>query len=112
MGFMDISVVGSDTASDLLWSCGDTLAPLLRRELRVKNSGWNTDGWCNVALFFDEVIIPSGHFRNHEELVVVARLSLKKLEAWLKNPVRNEKLDKDYKRLRKSLTRYIKESPR
>lgn len=110
MGFMTVSVSGSDTANGFAMCVGDQIATLMRKELKQVNSMWNTDGYCNVALLFDEFIIPSGLFVRHEALQKVAYLTLKKIDTlWFNNRDRNPKLDKDYRKLRRSLHKYVRD---
>lgn len=59
MGYWEISIPGSDTASDLNFSVAECIKEkrsltavlnLLRKELAEENSEWNTPGFVNVAL--------------------------------------------------------------
>lgn len=110
MGFMDISIVGSDAASDFTYAVGNTIAQMMLVELKAKHSGWNTSGCVNVALFFEEVIVPSGQLQFNDSLINVAKRTHKSLEKWFQVKNRNPKLDPDYKRLMKVLNGFIERS--
>lgn len=108
---MDISISGSDTASDFAHMCGSALAKMMQKELLEKNSEWNTDGDCNVGLFFHEVIVPSGHLKFNDELQKIARKTLKSLEGrgWFGRKDRNKDLDKDFRKIVCSLKKFLQD---
>lgn len=108
MGFMDVSIVGSDAASDFTYNIGNATAELMQKELKEKHSCWNTSGDVNVALFFEEVIVPSGQLRFNDKLIKVARQTRTSLRKWFKLKNRNPGLDSDYKRLIKTLDTFLK----
>jgi hypothetical protein len=58
MGFMGLSVVESDEASDAFHQANKAIARSLKAELRNKGNSHNTPGFFNVAMIFDEFIIP------------------------------------------------------
>ena len=83
MGFMGMNHVGeSDMAADLAHSVAEAVSKVLAKDLPHHNGEWNTSGAVNVALFFEEVIIPSKEycFKFNEDLVKVAKNCLVRLQ--------------------------------
>ena len=56
MGYMDISIVGSDLAAGVMYDIIDAVIKNLRKALREEGNEYNTSGAVNVGLFFEEVI--------------------------------------------------------
>lgn len=54
-GVMDLSVGGSDSASDLAHDTYLAAVKVLRKGLTHKGNEWNTDGYINVALILTEL---------------------------------------------------------
>mgnify|MGYP006274697605 CR=1 FL=1 len=74
MGYMDISILGSDRASDMTLDIIGSIAKHLKKTLREGSNEYNTSGGVNVALFFEEVILPAIHvFEYDERLFEVAK---------------------------------------
>lgn len=70
MGFMDISISGSDAAADFDWSLGkcktsEEAFAQLKQECRSDHGPYNTPGWLNVALVLTEGV---GRFLQTEGL--------------------------------------------
>jgi len=59
MGYMDISIVSSDMAADCIGNINEIIAQKLRKELKQDNGCYNTDGWVNVALWFEGCVVNS-----------------------------------------------------
>lgn len=56
MGYADITMVGSDTASDLGCDIVDAIVKELKKALPDQGNRYNTNGCINVALVFEELI--------------------------------------------------------
>ena len=56
MGYMDLSISGSDMAADMAAKAIDALVDVLEKGVEEKHSPYNTDGCVNVAMFFEEYI--------------------------------------------------------
>ena len=121
MGYSGLSCVcDSDTASDLAYGAVSAMAEALRKDLKTKESMWNTDGCVNVALFIEELIgkkasdIPTFLISN-DDLVQLAKDDLeliqKKHERAKKVECDNEESKKmhlkAYERMIKSLERFL-----
>ena len=59
MGYMTISIVGSDMAADQIAGVNDVIAEKLREDLTEDNGCFNTNGWVNVALWFEGCVVKS-----------------------------------------------------
>ena len=71
MGYMDISIVGSDTASSFFHNTCSKLAKLLLAECKIDHGKYNTPGFINAALFFEQIC--GYHFEHNEELRNLAK---------------------------------------
>jgi hypothetical protein len=84
MGYMGLeSWSGSDLAADAVHNALAALAKSLKKALKEKGSDFNTEGMVNVALFFEEFIVPLTQQYAEaysDELNEVARKVAKKLE--------------------------------
>ena len=86
MGYTGMeSMLHSDNASDLLWHIGNATAKTLKARLKERDdSGFNTDCFDDVGMFFRDVIVPSAKdsnaFISNEELQKVAAKTLKGLK--------------------------------
>lgn len=111
MGFMGMDCIcASDTASDLLGRVADDMIFELTKELFVEHGRWNTPGFVNVALVFEEVIIPTKRFTHIEEMVRLAKACIRKLEHRLKHKHPQDKFGADYKRMIQSLQKFVRQS--
>tara|TARA_Y100000034_G_C6827555_1_gene373262 strand:+ start:250 stop:615 length:366 start_codon:yes stop_codon:yes gene_type:complete len=91
MGYMGLeNYVDSDEASGLMGMCIDAIVPVLKKELKVVNNEYNTDGCVNVALFFEAVVIPAEMGTYEEGLAEVAQETItliqEKLDTQFENP--------------------------
>jgi len=78
---MDISICGSDLASSCAYGVIDAMVKVLRRELEEEpGNAYNTSGVINVALFFEEIIVPNRQAYHSEALVQLASDTLELLE--------------------------------
>lgn len=86
-GVMDVSVMGSDSASDAAYNLAKVITKQLRSELRDKGNDYNTPGVVNVAAIIGEML---QEFNGSEELQALAREVQKKLtekeHGWEKTP--------------------------
>lgn len=81
MGYTDLSIQGSDDASDLMGEIMEKMANVLRKEMKKKANEFNTPGCVNVGLVFEEVILRNKKiFGNNGELYKVALETQKILE--------------------------------
>lgn len=82
MGFSSISINGSDKASDLAYATNCALAKVLKKGLSEdSDTGFNTPGPINVALYFESYIKSvSGSY----DLCEVLDTTICILEGWLK----------------------------
>jgi|ERR1035437_1126132 hypothetical protein len=110
MGFMGLKCVcDSDNAADLSFRVSSAVAKVLAEGLKEKGNLYNTNGPINVALIFEEMIIPvtSGVYLLDEDLVKIASecvLLLKK-----ERPLTGE-FAKDYNRMITSLSKFVSDS--
>ncbi len=86
MGYMDISIGGSDRAADCFYNIVADMVKSLQEELQDPGNEFNTSGTVNVALFFEEVVNPNlsfwAKFVHHDEnkMLSLARKTLTNLE--------------------------------
>lgn len=84
---MDVSVMGSDSASDAAYNLAKVITKQLRSELKDKGNDHNTPGVVNVAAIIGEML---QEFNGSEELQALAREVKTKLTAkehgWEKTP--------------------------
>lgn len=113
MGFMSMKcATDSDTAADLLWSVGDGIEAKLRAELLEKHSDWNTPPEVNVALAFEEVILPAGGvLLVHDGLKKLAVTIKRKIKARMNKAIKRKRKEfvPDYRRMLKALSDYQKQ---
>ena len=69
-GVMDVSVMGSDSASDAAYELAKVITKQLRRSLSDKGNDYNTPGVVNVAAIIGEML---QEFDGSEELQALAR---------------------------------------
>lgn len=79
MGFMNLSVVGSDQASDSASKAADAFAKQLEIEFKEKANEYNTPGPLNVAMIIVEMCNNSSFILN-ERMQKLAKKCLKYLE--------------------------------
>lgn len=80
MGYMDLTVIGSDLAADLNHEVNSAIARVLRRGLKEKGNDWNTSGSVNVGMWFNEVACKNKALFAHDEMRNVAAKTLDMLE--------------------------------
>ena len=118
MGYMDLSVVGSDTAADTASEMVSAMAKVLKKGLKERGGSFNTSDPVNVAMIFDEMILTSKEFQRSfaEELIDIAEQTVDLLQEeynYAKND--NEWDDKEnkqyhmkkYKHLLKRLNTFV-----
>ncbi len=118
MGFTDLSIAGSDRAADMAYDIGNILADRLSKELEEETNEYNTDGFTNTAMFFEEVICKSGSvFMSNDNLQDIADKIIEYLEAIIKK-IQDDKdsySDPDrfirrYKQMNKCIKKWLNES--
>lgn len=82
MGFMDLSVGGSDNAADSASNCVDAFAKQLAIEFKEEANCYNTPGPLNVAMIIVEMCDHSSFILNDN----MQKLAAKCLEWLEKNP--------------------------
>jgi hypothetical protein len=83
MGYSDLSVVGSDMAADAAYEMIQAMTKTLKKELKQKSyNEFNTCGVVNVAMIFDELIIPNKYYAvfGGVDLIELAKLTAIKLK--------------------------------
>jgi hypothetical protein len=120
MGYMEITLVGSDMAAGLASVAIDKMVAELKKGVKVEENEYNTDGFINVACFFEELIVPNAEAWASicsEKLLEVAKDALKRLDISLEKKFKPDfwedeanRLDhqKRYRELRASLQKFIK----
>jgi len=94
MGFMDLSIVGSDTASDLAWKIEREITTILKDELKEKHFKYNTPSFLNVAFIFEDFICKSDHWQTYGmELKKLAKKVVNKLNRVIKKLDEEKDLD-------------------
>lgn len=84
MGYMDLSVQGSDMAAGCAEEVGNAMAKVLSKEFRTQSNEYNTDGPINVAMIFEEVICPNDVFKYNDKLQALAKRVVKAVEKQIK----------------------------
>jgi hypothetical protein len=59
MGFTKLELMASDEASWSMDQVLDAMAKALRKEAKRQTTQWNTPGYMNVILIWEELILPS-----------------------------------------------------
>jgi len=82
MGYMDLTVSGSDTAADAAADMIYAMIKSLKKSLKDPGNSYNTSGAVNVAMIFDEMIIPSAYYSESyvEDLTELANDTRNKLQ--------------------------------
>jgi len=121
MGYSGLGCVcDSDVASDLAFDAVSAMAKALRKGMKIKENGWNTDGCVNVALFIEELIGKkasdiSNSLICNDDFIQLAKDDLKLMQEKYNKAKKvkwdtgeNKKMHLDaYKRMIKSLKRFI-----
>jgi len=119
MGYMGLSCVcDSDSASDLSFEIEASIVDSLAKGLEDPGNAYNTDGPVNVALIFEENIIPGQFVR--PALIALAEETASRLKDKIDNigdledwggdeSNRNEHLGA-YTRLKRKLDHYVEEN--
>jgi hypothetical protein len=69
MGYMSLSVFGSDTCSDFASRCVEAIAKEMKKEINQDHSQWNTPGVINVGILISEVIYPVRRYCHSNDLI-------------------------------------------
>ncbi len=113
----------SDMASATANSCVKAVIKVLKREVKLKENEYNTDGIVNVAFMFDELVVPSMYklcWGYYDEMREIAEKVFDGLEVKIqdcKDYLRTEDPNDDnthmhirhYRRLKRSVGRFLKE---
>ncbi len=62
MGFMNISIAGSDEASDFCSLVSEKIRKECKKELKNKANDYNTPGYINIALLLKSLISEENEF--------------------------------------------------
>ena len=91
MGYIDLSVSGSDSAADDFWELQEVMAKTLTKNLKDKGNEYNTCGAINVAMIFDQHIIPKSRhaFRYLRLKIIQFRASKPSFDLRYELPKRN-----------------------
>lgn len=111
MGFMGLgSIAQSDEASDMAWSVVGDMAKKLEIASKKRTNEYNTPGYINVALFFQEIIVPlnSYHFKDNELLQKIAKEIIKDIQMDIDDRSFSEDHRKDLIKLRTNLKTFLK----
>ena len=110
MGFMSVTIGGSDNASDFAYTVGDKIGKEMLKELKEDSNQYNTPGCINVALFVEEILNSTNHFcLNESETISKAVRKCRKQLAREEN--KWDGIWKDtFKRLNKALDKFEKRS--
>jgi NADH:ubiquinone oxidoreductase subunit B-like Fe-S oxidoreductase len=106
MGYMDLSVMGSDVASDAAVNMAYAAIKSLEHSLKEKGNEYNTGGLENVAMIIDEVILPSKMLTSlcSPRLEKLVDKILPQLEKLINRTQKSEWYDQDNKKYH--LTKY------
>ena len=120
MGYTDISIYGSDMASDLAYTVAAAMVKELEKGLKEKDDyGANTEGPENVACFLEELILPNAKmwakisYGKLHSLAAKAMVGLQEKIAIANNPegwnTEKNRLEHvaSYDRLLRSLNKFI-----
>jgi len=102
MGYSDLTLSGSDEAAELAGSIESCMVKILEKELKMTTNEYNTDGIINVAMFFDECIIPCKYWgisAYDDGLIRLAEKTAKKLKKRIDDTVKDDWDDKANKRM-------------
>lgn len=116
MGYSDLSIDGSDMASDARYAVCEAIFKALKKELKNDANEFNTPGYCNIAMMVDEHLLPGKFYESgHEGLLdvvaqardrlVVAIDAAKKSSHWRSEEARKEHITA-FGRLLKSCKSY------
>lgn len=119
MGYNGLeNAVDSDNAADIVFCIEKSIKSLLSKELRSRQTEFNTDGPVSVALVFQDHIIPGGFYG--DDMIELANDTIDGLDDliddigsvddWGGNTGNRQYHLSCYKRLRKMLKKYIKEN--
>jgi hypothetical protein len=116
---MDLSVGGSDTASDAAYVVTEAMVVALKKEFKEKGNSYNTGGVENVAMIFHQHLVPGNFARLfNDHLYDMALKTLDALEKLIKRTNKEKWEDRGnkeyhlacYKDWQKSLKKFIKDS--
>lgn len=84
-GFSSYTVGGSDSAADLFGDMCDKMAGILQAKLDDKGNEYNTPGYINVGMIFDEFLMPfSGRNKKFSDVAKMTLHLLQDEEHWAK----------------------------
>lgn len=87
MGFMDISVSGSDEAADTASLIADKAYQVIKKEFKTPETGTDLDGPVAAAVIFEELIIPaSDYYAGDERFGQLAEEIADALKGMIANP--------------------------
>lgn len=66
---MDLSVVGSDTASGFASNCIEAFAKQMKKEIGLDHGDFNTPGFVNVAIVIREIVYPARVYFHDNDLI-------------------------------------------
>lgn len=113
MGYMGISIIESDMASDAVHEMTCAMVRSLEKELKQDHGQWNTPGCINVGLVFEEVFTKCDCFDYHPSLQKLAKKVIKMLDKQIElyREAKNWKDQKEHlartRQIRKSVQKYL-----
>ena len=84
MGYMDLSIGGSDNASDASYCLSKVIVKELKKEEKRQDNGYNTDGVINVALILENLSRAEEVFLNEPILRYLSKF-LPRLNKYMKS---------------------------
>jgi hypothetical protein len=110
MGICGWTINGSDDAADVVYNFEDHIIEFFRNQLEDPGNEYNTSGVENVAMIFDEIIIPSPYWQEYgDELKKFAKEVLELLESIEKDDDDEDDDDnKEYLRFHKKICSRLK----
>ncbi len=65
MGYVNLSIGGSDMAGDGAIDLEEGIVRILNKLLKKKQNAYNTDGVINVSMIYNEIIIPTKYWKEN-----------------------------------------------
>ena len=111
-----LTVLDSDGAADFVYGLGQKLISLLRKQEKVKENTYNTDGILNVALTIQDCFNSKGWSNN--PLIDYAESFIPRFEKWIEQQTKAEWDDeinraehlKAYRNILSNIKRIVKDN--
>jgi hypothetical protein len=111
MGFMGLdNWVCSDNAADLMGKVLDSLGKILLEHVDKRDNEYNTQGWMDVALVVEELLVNNKHIWPHisDDLYNALLATQINVELQLDNMNEESEFYKDFKRMNNNLSKILK----